>query len=103
MRLLATAAAIIAATGGYLVSHSKAPAAVPDEHAGHGDHASAVSLESRQNAALPASGATAAQRIAASPRHGEWVAIKVGTTDSVMAWVVYPERAQKAPRSEEPR
>jgi carboxymethylenebutenolidase len=37
------------------------------------------------------------QRIAASPRHGEWVAIKVGASDSVMAWVVYPERAQKAP------
>jgi carboxymethylenebutenolidase len=40
-----------------------------------------------------ASGATAQQRIAASPRHGEWVAIKVGASDSVMAWVVYPERA----------
>ena len=98
MRLLATAAAIIAATGGYLASHSRSPAAVPDEHAGHGEHsvAGTVALSS-QSTALPASGATAAQRVAASPRHGEWVAIKVGTTDSVMAWVVYPERAQKAP------
>lgn len=32
-----------------------------------------------------------------SPRHGEWVAIKVNATDSVMAWVVYPERRDKAP------
>lgn len=98
MRLLATAAAIIAATGGYLASHSRSPAAVPDEHAGHGEHSDAGTVAlSSQSTALPASGATAAQRVAASPRHGEWVAIKVGTTDSVMAWVVYPERAQKAP------
>ena len=45
---------------------------------------------------LPASGATAAARLASSPRHGEWVAVKVGA-DSVMAWVVYPERQGKAP------
>lgn len=45
---------------------------------------------------LPASGATAAHRLASSPRHGEWVAVKVGA-DSVMAWVVYPERSDKAP------
>ena len=99
MRILATAAAIVAATGGYLVSHNRSPAAVPDEHAGHGEHlaSGAVALEPSQNVAIPASGVTAPQRIAASPRHGEWVAIKVGATDSVMAWVVYPERAQKAP------
>ena len=99
MRIPALAAAVVAATGGFLISHTRAPAAVPDEHAGHGDHAASVvvSVGSRQSAAIPASGVTAAQRIAASPRHGEWVAIKVGATDSVMAWVVYPERAQKAP------
>ena len=99
MRILATAAAIIAATGGYLASQNRTPVVAPDEHAGHGEHVAsgAVSLEPSQNAALPASGVTAPQRIAASPRHGEWVAIKVGATDSVMAWVVYPERAQKAP------
>ena len=39
---------------------------------------------------IPASAGTAAARIAASPRHAEWVAIKVNATDSVMAWVVYP-------------
>jgi carboxymethylenebutenolidase len=99
MRILATAAAVIAATGGYLVSLHRSPIAVPDEHAGHGEHVASgtVSLEPSQNATIPASGVTAPQRIAASPRHGEWVAIKVGATDSVMAWVVYPERAQKAP------
>jgi carboxymethylenebutenolidase len=50
-----------------------------------------------EDTTIPASGATAADRLSKSPRHGDWVAIKVGTTDSVMAWVVYPERREKAP------
>jgi carboxymethylenebutenolidase len=57
--------------------------------------ASTASLQ--QTSGIPASGGTAADRIAKSPRHAEWVAIKVGATDSVMAWVVYPERRDKAP------
>jgi carboxymethylenebutenolidase len=31
-----------------------------------------------------------------SPRHGEWADIKDGN-DTISAWVVYPERAEKAP------
>ena len=50
----------------------------------------------QQRANLPAGATTAAARLAASPRHAEWVAIKVNATDSVMAWVVYPERPTKA-------
>lgn len=46
---------------------------------------------------IPASGQHAPARLSASPRHGEWVAIRVNATDSVMAWVVYPERKDKAP------
>ena len=46
---------------------------------------------------IPASGQNAVARLNSSPRHGEWVAIKVNATDSVMAWVVYPERKDKAP------
>jgi carboxymethylenebutenolidase len=45
----------------------------------------------------PASAATAQERLAASPRHGEWVTVKTGATDSVRAWLVYPERREKAP------
>ena len=67
-----------------------------DEHAGHDMDVGMVSTSSEQTG-LPASGATAAARVAASPRHGEYVTIKVGTTDSVTAWVVYPERRDKAP------
>ena len=46
--------------------------------------------------ALPPDAAGAAARLAASPRHGEYAMIRAGT-DSVRAWVVYPERATKAP------
>jgi carboxymethylenebutenolidase len=98
MRLIILLTASVAAGGGFFVSQARTPS-LPDEHAGHGDHGAggSVVIGSRQAAAIPASGQTAQQRIAASPRHGEWVAIKVGASDSVMAWVVYPERAQKAP------
>ncbi|HJS47999.1 MAG TPA: dienelactone hydrolase family protein [Gemmatimonadales bacterium] len=46
---------------------------------------------------LPADNAGAAARLAASPRHGEWVKVGVAPGDSVTAWVVYPERRDKAP------
>ncbi|MDA1081948.1 MAG: dienelactone hydrolase family protein [Gemmatimonadetes bacterium] len=48
---------------------------------------------------LPASDVTAAARLAASPRHGEWVKIAwtPGSADSLMAWVVYPVRRDNAP------
>ncbi|HSG82858.1 MAG TPA: dienelactone hydrolase family protein, partial [Gemmatimonadota bacterium] len=46
---------------------------------------------------LPASGEAIAQRLAESPRHGEWVKYGAGEGDSVMAWVVYPERSDNAP------
>lgn len=99
MRLPILATAAIAAAGGYAFAHGRTPAVVPDEHANHADHSAsgAVVLTAQQTASIPASGVTATERIAASPRHGEWVAIKVGAADSVMAWVVYPERSQKAP------
>jgi carboxymethylenebutenolidase len=48
---------------------------------------------------LPASNRGAPERLAASPRHGEWVklALASGSADSLMAWVVYPESRDKAP------
>src|SRR5687767_7345365 len=45
---------------------------------------------------LPADAAGARARLAASLRHGEWVMISAGA-DSVRAFVVYPERKDKAP------
>jgi carboxymethylenebutenolidase len=50
-------------------------------------------------AGLPASNNAAAARLAASPRHAEWVKIPggAGATDSIMAWIVYPKTSGKAP------
>ena len=41
---------------------------------------------------IPASANNAQARIAASPRHGEWVKVawEPGSSDSLMAWIVYP-------------
>lgn len=43
------------------------------------------------------SATTAAEQIAASPRHGEYVMIAAPGNDSVRSYVVYPERKDKAP------
>ena len=46
---------------------------------------------------LPADASTAAARLDASPRHGEWVMYDAGDGDRVQAWVTYPERSDPAP------
>jgi carboxymethylenebutenolidase len=68
-----------------------------DEHSAHmsaGDMAApnASGGGSQGIAGLPPSNNAAAARLQASPRHGEWVKIawEPGSSDSLMAWVVYP-------------
>jgi len=102
MRIASFAVVALAASLGYVVARAR-PAAAVDEHAGHGvadmagaSGVGALAMSAEQAATLPASGATAADRLAKSPRHGEWVAVKSGA-DSIMSWVVYPERSSKAP------
>jgi len=69
-----------------------------DVHADHGSSPSTASTSSpSSDPSLPAGSADVAQRLASSPRHGEYVMIPSGTGDSVRAWVVYPERSTKAP------
>ena len=46
---------------------------------------------------LPPGEDSAVARLNASPRHGEWITYDAGGGDSVKAWVVYPERSDKAP------
>jgi len=46
---------------------------------------------------LPPDADHALARLNSSPRHGEWVTISLSPTDSLRAWVVYPERKTKAP------
>jgi carboxymethylenebutenolidase len=91
---------VVAATAsvGYFVARVR-PAAAVDDHADHADHPAATNgsvASLQQGKGIPASGTTALERLEKSPRHGEWVAVKVGQ-DSVMSWVVYPERSTKAP------
>jgi carboxymethylenebutenolidase len=45
---------------------------------------------------IPSGMENARAQLNKSPRHGEWADIKDGN-DSISAWVVYPERAEKAP------
>ena len=46
----------------------------------------------QSNGALPPSNNAAKARLASSPRHGEWVKVAWGpqSSDSLMAWIVYP-------------
>ncbi|HEY4303721.1 MAG TPA: dienelactone hydrolase family protein [Gemmatimonadaceae bacterium] len=73
-------------------SHSKPM----DEHMAHmsaGDLAEQPSAVAGQGAAnLPASNNNAQARLAASPRHSEWVKVawEPGSKDSLMAFIVYP-------------
>lgn len=46
---------------------------------------------------LPPGEEEATAHLDASPRHGEWVDFHAGDGDTVRAWVVYPERADRAP------
>ena len=62
---------------------------VADEHADHVDHA--------DDAGHAPGAAEAAAQLSASPRHGEWITVSTGPGDSIRSWVVFPERATKAP------
>jgi len=73
------------------VSGLAAPLAAQDPHAHHAAGGAA------QDGALPPGAADARARLAASPRHAEWVVVRTGPGDSVRAWVVYPERRDRAP------
>ncbi len=70
-----------------------------DVHAGHDAAPSGAAATSAMSSdrSLPAGSSDVAARLASSPRHGEYVMIRTGPSDSVRAWVVYPERATKAP------
>ena len=67
-----------------------------DDHMGHMNPADTAAPNATQaglgNLALPPSNNAAKARLEASPRHGEWVKIawEPGSSDSLMAWIVYP-------------
>jgi carboxymethylenebutenolidase len=68
----------------------------------HAEHAAtsvvaAAGVPAASDPSLPAGAVDVAARLARSPRHGEWAMIRTGPSDSVKAWIVYPERSTKAP------
>jgi carboxymethylenebutenolidase len=92
------AVAVLAAISLAACSGNQAEA---DDHAGHdadtGAAAATATAAASTDTTIAPSAATARQRLEASPRHGEWAMIPAGSGDSVRAWVVYPERSDKAP------
>lgn len=79
-------------------THAQASASNAMDHMDHAAMPAANSVGGIQSdTMLPAGAADAAARLAASPRHREWVMIPAGGTDSVGAWVFYPQRKDKAP------
>jgi len=58
---------------------------------------SSSTIAASQTQGLPPDADHALARLNSSSRHGEWVMISVPPSDSVRAWVVYPERQTKAP------
>ena len=58
-----------------------------------------VGAREGQGGGVPAGAATVAERLQNSPRHAEWAMIPAapGSSDSIAAWVVYPERRDNAP------
>ncbi|HJW14611.1 MAG TPA: dienelactone hydrolase family protein [Thermoanaerobaculia bacterium] len=84
-----------------------------DAHAGHAGHAAPAPTAAASPAATPATTAAAAEpsprdpslppgeadakaQLERSPRHGEFVDVKMASGGPVKTWIVYPERKDKA-------
>src|SRR5712692_2972884 len=75
-----------------------APAAAQDPHAGHMMESAQVGAPAvERNPNLPPDNDAAREQLAKSPRHGEWVDIKVAGGPAINSFVIYPERKDKRP------
>jgi carboxymethylenebutenolidase len=90
-------AAIFALSAAQAFAQTAVTSAI-DPHAGH------MMMEQQQapaakpdNPAIPPDNAASAERLKNSPRHGEWVDIKMPSGGALKSFVVYPERKDKAP------
>lgn len=103
MKSVAIVTAMLTLSAGY----ARAQGVQPDAHAGHATAQSRAdpsapltatqAAEKRTgNDTLPAGEESAKAALEASPRHGEWVDVPVPSGQPVRAWVVYPERKDKA-------
>ena len=70
---------------------------IADPHAGHAmEQQAPAAAKAPRNPNLPPDADAALEQVKSSPRHQEWVDIKDGAK-TVKAFVVYPERKDKAP------
>ena len=80
---------------------SEAPPAAHDhqhhQHAAPSQAAAAAAPAAPRDEKLPASEQQAKAALEKSPRHGEYVDVKLPSGGAVRTWVVYPERKEKAP------
>ncbi|MEQ1693325.1 MAG: dienelactone hydrolase family protein, partial [Gemmatimonas sp.] len=109
LTIIATVASATLALSVFALQRGAKPAsaATMDDHSAHmraDDLASPVMpagefSTQQDDLKFPASNAQAAARLAATPRHGEWVKFPAaaGSTDTIMAWIVYPSTSAKAP------
>lgn len=103
LALVTTLAAATLMLSAYALRQDPKAALPVDEHTAHMQAADKTAPNfdapipmSAQDLSLPASANGAAARLAASPRHGEWVKFTAGD-DEIMAWIVYPKAGAKAP------
>jgi carboxymethylenebutenolidase len=75
------------------------PAVAQDDHSSHMTQAAPTpqSAPAMRNPNLPPDNDAAKEQLAKSPRHGEWVDIKLASGAPINSFVVYPERSSKAP------
>jgi carboxymethylenebutenolidase len=90
---------LVAALGALAITSACHRAMTVEDHSAHMAAATTTGVVTQSSAALPASNNAAAARLAASPRHGEWIKVpfEAGSKDTIMAWIVYPAAARKSP------
>ncbi len=95
--VLAAALAILVGGGASLAPAQTMPTP-KDLHADHAHAMTQMAQAAPHDAALPADEAGAKEAVAKTPRHAEYVDVKVeGRATPVKTFVVYPERKDKAP------
>jgi len=96
MKIFSVAVTFVLAAAPAFAQPSPRPA--DDPHAGHMMEMPQAAPAARpDNPAIPPDNAASADRLKASPRHGEWVDIKMPSGPPLKSFVVYPERKDKAP------
>ena len=64
------------------------------EHGQHDQHGAPMSEHHHW---IPPAAEGALEALEDSPRHGEWAMVRMANGDSILSWVVYPERSDPAP------